>query len=316
MGIPKLNRFLLNTCSDNSIKKKHMSAFSGKTVVVDASIYMYKFTGYNALIENMYLLITTLKYYKITPIFVFDGKPPPEKKDTLRLRKLDKQTAETKCAELKTELSAMTENDPDRDELVIAIEKLKRQFIRINQRDIDSVKKLIQSCGVTYYDAPGEADLLCAQLVIAKLAWACLSDDMDLLIYGCTRVMRHVSLLNHTVIFYNINGILRELAMPLDHFREVTVISGTDYNSSGSATLSTTLKHYKEYKSSQLIDRSFYEWLVDNTDYIKDYENLKHVCEMFLISDDDIITTEPQRSKCDRTKMIELLEPHGFVFVS
>jgi 5'-3' exonuclease len=316
MGIPKLNRFLLNACSENSIKKKHMSAFSGKTVVVDASIYMYKFSGYNALVENMYLLVNTFKYYKITPIFVFDGKPPSEKKDTLRLRKLDKQTAETKCAELKSELSAMAENDPDRAELAIAIEKLKRQFIRINQRDIDSVKQLLQTCGVTYYDAPGEADQLCAQLVISKIAWACLSDDMDLLIYGCTRVMRHISLLNHTVIFYNINGILRELAMPLNHFREVTVISGTDYNSSGSATLSTTLKHYSSYKSSPLIDGSFYEWLVENTDYIKDYENLKHVCEMFLIPDDDIIATEPHRSKCDRTKMIELLEPHGFVFVS
>ena len=316
MGIPKLNRFLLNTCSENSIKKKHMSAFSGKTVVVDTSIYMYKFSGYNALIENMYLLVTTFKYYKITPIFVFDGKSPSEKKDTLRLRKLDKQTAETKCIELKSELSAMAENDPDRAELAIAIEKLKRQFIRINQRDTDSVKQLLQSCGVTYYDAPCEADQLCAQLVISKVAWACLSDDMDLLIYGCTRVMRHISLLNHTVIFYNINGILRELAMPMDHFREVTVISGTDYNSSGMATLSNTLKHYNTYKSAELIDCAFYDWLVDNTDYIKDLENLKHVCNMFLISDDGIVTTEPHKSKCDRPRMIELLEPHGFVFVS
>jgi hypothetical protein len=229
---------------------------------------------------------------------------------------LDKQTAEKKCAELKSELSAMAENDPDRAELTIAIEKLKRQFIRINQRDIDSVKDLLQSCGVTYYDAPGEADQLCAQLVISKVAWACLSDDMDLLIYGCTRVMRHVSLLNHTVIFYNINGILRELAMPMNHFREITVISGTDYNSSGSATLSNTLKHYTAYKSSNIIDCSFYDWLMEQTDYIKDLENLKHVCEMFLISDDEIVATEPHKSKYNRTKMIELLEPHGFVFVS
>lgn len=128
--------------------------------------------------------------------------------------------------------------------------------------------------------------------------------------------MRHVSLLNHTVIFYNINGILRELAMPMDHFREITVISGTDYNSSGSATLSATLKHYNTYKSSNLIDSSFYDWLMEHTDYIKDLENLKHVCNMFLIPDDEIVSAEPCRSKYNRTKMIELLEPHGFVFVS
>jgi len=55
---------------------------------------------------------------------------------------------------------------------------------------------------------------------------------------------------------------------------------------------------------------------MEHTDYIKDLENLNHVCNMFSISDDEIVTTEPHRSKCDRKRMIELLEPHGFVFVS
>lgn len=314
MGIPKLNRYLVTACSNNTIKKKHLSSFSGKTVVVDASIYMYKFSGYNALVENMYLLITTFKNYKITPIFVFDGKPPQEKKDTLRIRKLDKQAAESKCAELKRELLEMSEDDPDRAELTIAIEKLKRQFIRINQGHTDTIKQLLDSFGVTYYDAPGEADQLCAQLVISKIAWACLSDDMDLFIYGCTRVMRHISLLNHTIIFYNIDGILRELAMPMEHFREIAVISGTDYNQSGTTSLSATLKYYAEYKSSLSIN-GFYEWLMENTDYVKDIESLKHICEMFQVSDLKI-DAEPHLSKPDRSKMIEFLKPHGFVFVS
>ena len=62
MGIPKLNRYLLGACSDNTIKKKHLNSFAGKTVVVDASIYLYKFSGYNALVENMYLWVTTFKH--------------------------------------------------------------------------------------------------------------------------------------------------------------------------------------------------------------------------------------------------------------
>ena len=314
MGIPKLNRYLLGACSDNTIKKKHLSSFSGKTVVVDASIYMYKFSGYNALVENMYLLVTTFKYYKITPIFVFDGKPPPEKKDALRTRKLDKQAAENRCAELKRELSEMKEDDTDCAELTIAIEKLKRQFIRINQGHTDTIKQLLDVFGVTYYDAPGEADQLCAQLVISKIAWACLSDDMDLFIYGCTRVMRHISLLNHTIIFYNIDGILRELEMPMEHFREIAVISGTDYNQSGTTSLSSTLKYYKEYRSSLSIN-GFYEWLIENTDYVKDHDSLKHICEMFQVSD-TIIDTQPHVSTTSRARMVEFLKPHGFVFVS
>jgi flap endonuclease-1 len=251
----------------------------------------------------------------MTPIFVFDGKPPPEKKNTLRLRKLDKQAAESKCAELKLELSNMSEDDPDRAEMAIAIEKLKRQFIRINHASIDTIKQLLQASGVTYYDAPGEADQLCAQLVMSKVAWACLSDDMDLFIYGCIRVMRHISLLNHTVIFYNIYGILRELKMPMNHFREIAVLSGTDYNSSNITSLSSTLKYYNQYKSELNINKEFYDWLIDNTNYLKDYESLKHICEMFIVSD-EIVDTQPQVSISDKTKLVEFLKPHGFVFVS
>ena len=314
MGIPKLNRYLLNTCSSDSIKKKHLSSFSGKIVAVDASIYMYKFTGYNALVENMYLLVNTFKQYNITPIFVFDGKPPPEKKNTIRIRKLDKQAAETKCTELKLELSNMSAEDPDRAEMTIAIEKLKRQFIRINQTAIDTIKQLLQTSGVTYYDAPGEADQLCAQLVLSKVAWACLSDDMDMFIYGCIRVMRHISLLNHTVIFYNIYGVLRELKMPMNHFREIAVLSGTDYNSSNVTSLSSTLNYYNLYKADITINLEFYDWLVENTDYLKDIDSLKHICEMFQVSD-TITDVEPHLSKPDRMKMVEFLKPHGFVFV-
>jgi len=314
MGIPKLNRFLLNNCSEHSIQKKHLSTFAGKTIVIDTSIYMYKFIGCNALIENMYLLVNTFKYYKMIPIFVFDGKPPKEKKDTIKMRQLDKQIAESKCADMKIELLNMLDDDPDRTELIIAIEKLKKQFVRISKTDIASVKSLLTACGVTYYDAPGEADQLCAKLVINKTAWACLSDDMDMFIYGCTRVMRHASLINNTVIFYNINGILRDLEIPMQHFREIAVISGTDYNISETTNLQTTLKYYKEYKS-QTLEITFYEWLNCNTGYITDYENLQYICSMFKITEMNVDNMLRYDSPTNRNKMIELLKPHGFVFI-
>ena len=91
MGIKNLNRYLLEKCTDKSIQKKHLGIFDGKTVVIDTSIYLYKFIETNELIENMYLMISILLHYKIHPIFVFDGKPPKEKNDTLRKRKMDKQ---------------------------------------------------------------------------------------------------------------------------------------------------------------------------------------------------------------------------------
>ena len=80
MGIQYLNRYLLDHCSKTSIQKINFSGLSGKTIVVDASIYLYKYVGEDALIENIYLLVSILLYYNIIPVFVFDGKPPEEKR--------------------------------------------------------------------------------------------------------------------------------------------------------------------------------------------------------------------------------------------
>ena len=83
MGIHNLNKFLTNKCSEEAIYKVHLSSLKNKIIVIDTSIYMYKFLGQNKLIENFYLLVSILLHYKITPIFVFDGKPPPEKMNIL-----------------------------------------------------------------------------------------------------------------------------------------------------------------------------------------------------------------------------------------
>jgi len=317
MGIHNLNRFLLDKCTTESISKKHIKILSGKTIAVDTSIYLYKFTASNLLIENMYLLITIFKYYNITPIFVFDGKPPDEKKQIIKKRLIDKIIAEKKYNELKDKINTIVDMK-DKKELEVEIDSLKKQFIRIKDSDIKSVKELMDYCNVVYYDAPGEADQLCAKLVIDKKAWACLSDDMDMFVYGCTRVIRHISLLNHTVIFYNINGILRELKMSMNDFREIMVISGTDYNICDNTNLDDTMKHYNEYKEYKKDSEvRFYDWLHTNTTYIKNYESLKNIYNIFDLSNIDISEFGKNSITINKNnnKLIEFLKPYGFIFV-
>jgi 5'-3' exonuclease len=94
MGIKNLNRFLLDNCNKKSITKIHLSKLTGKKLVIDVSIYLYKFLSENALMENMYLFISILKKYDISPIFIFDGKPHPEKKQLLIKRLIDKMEAD------------------------------------------------------------------------------------------------------------------------------------------------------------------------------------------------------------------------------
>jgi hypothetical protein len=324
MGIPNLNRFLMEKCSKQSIQKKNLSCFSGKTIVIDTSIYLYQFTGENSLIEHMYLLISIFKYYNITPLFVFDGKPPDEKKDVLLQRKLEKKDAIKKHAELQKKLETLSSSEPnekymeEKTEIMNELLVLKKKMIRIREDDIFKVKQLMELYGITYYNAPGEADKLCAQLVITKVAWACLSDDMDMFVYGCTRVMRHISLLNHTVIFYNINGILRELQMPMKHFREIMVISGTDYNSNDDTTLNDTIQFYNTYKSESMnieLNDSFCEWLYRNTQYIKNIDSLRSIYKMFDLSNSEKCNATQEIHNMNREKMVDFLKPYGFIFV-
>ena len=63
----------------------------GKTVVIDTSIYLYRYNSNNELFENFYSMLTLFKLNKITPLFIFDGKPPPEKYDKLNERKIERQ---------------------------------------------------------------------------------------------------------------------------------------------------------------------------------------------------------------------------------
>lgn len=287
MGIKYLNSFLRNQCK-NDIKIISIADLSGKNIAVDISIYLYKYVGDGCLIESMYLLLSIFRHYNVIPIFIFDGKPPPEKKELLKQRKNDKKEAETEFNVLEEKLkNNEVMNDYDKQEIISNMDLLKKKFITITKEQIESVKDLIRSYGCTYYDAPGEADELCALLVIKKKVWACLSEDMDMFVYGCSKVIRYISLLNHTVVVYDVKEILNTLKMTQKEFREICVLSGTDYTvktddlcDKNKPTLDKTIQLFKKYHKDKSCD-CFYDWLKVNTNYICDYPLLLKIYNMF-----------------------------------
>lgn len=230
-----LNRFLQQKCP-NAIKQISLEELSGKSIAVDTSIYMYKYIGENALLENFYLMISFFRHYNIKPIFIFDGKPPVEKQDTIEQRKKVKKTAKEEYNRLnnilKTSNTEKGEELSQQDKLEIesTMDKLKKQFITINQENIQNVKSLFQAYGVTYFEAPGEADILCAKFVLKHKVYACLSEDMDMFVYGCPRVLRYLSLTTESVIMYDLQEILKILDITMEDFKNICILSGTDYN--------------------------------------------------------------------------------------
>jgi flap endonuclease-1 len=324
MGIKHLNNFFRSECGD-SIKVISIAELSGKKIAVDISIYMYKYESNEALTENMYLMLATFRQYNIIPIFIFDGKPPAEKKALLEKRKIDKKSAEKEYNILKQKLEMNNTNNEEKQELISNMDSLKKRFIYINREKIDQVKSLIRAYGATYYDAPGEADELCALLVLKNKVWACLSEDMDMFVYGCTRVIRYLSLFNHTAILYNTKEILEKLSLTQKEFREICVLSGTDYNIQNCnnnlkiiPNLYETFKMFNKYKKEKEKEKSdFYEWLKINSDYITDYELLQNIYNIFDLKNIDFKIFETIKIvntpiNCENIKTI--LKIDGFIF--
>ena len=326
MGIKHLNRFLREEAQD-CIKFISLAELSGKKIAVDISIYMYKYASEGTLLENMYLMLSTLRYYEIVPVFIFDGKPPPEKKELLQKRKEDKQEAEKEYNQLKKQLENKTIDDVEKQEVINNMDILKKKFIHIGKTEIDSVKSLIRAYGATYYDAPGEADELCASLVIKNKVWACLSEDMDMFVYGCNRVLRYLSLLNKTVVLYDTKDILNSLGITQKELREICVISGTDYNynenktddnSKKASSLYKTLAYFKKYHKEKS-EMGFYLWLRENTDYIQDYENLLNIYNLFELNQEHTNLTIFENIKIINGPILKedirnIIKIEGFIF--
>lgn len=331
MGIKGLNRFLKDNAS-TAIKLISLAELSGKKIAVDISIYMYKYASDGILIENMYLMLSIFRHYNIIPIFIFDGKPPAEKKELLQKRREDKKTAETEYNILKNKLTINEEmEDAEKQEIISNMDILKRKFINISKSDIECVKSLIRAYGASYYDAPCEADEVCALLTIKGKVWATLSEDMDMFVYGCQRVVRYISLLNHTAVLYDVKIVLENLGITQRELREICILSGTDYNSlndesKNAPNLYSTLKYFKKFfkeKRNEKIhtDKQFYDWLLENTEYIKDIELLQKIYMMFDVNNKN---TKNNIQVFDNIKIMngplykeeihEILKTDGFLF--
>lgn len=312
MGIPGLNNYFRNNCS-KGINEISIDSLSGKKIVVDASIYMYKFKSEYNLIDGFYQMLIMFKYYNIELIFVFDGKPPAEKKELIKDRRESRKTAKIEYNELIKKLLFC--NKKERQLIEIKIRKLKRQIVKIYKDEIIEVKQLLNIMGVSYYESEGESDIICAKLVIKNIAYACLSEDMDMFVYGCPRVLRYFSLHKKTTIFYNLHDILDSLDISFNHFQIICILTGTDYNKSYDKNnsfykLNTIFKSYK----NNYFRYDFINWLFINN-HIDNKDEMYKTQDIFNTYNIEICDNKFYNSDENPEKLNVLLKNNGFIMV-
>jgi len=244
MGVRFLNKFLKQH-GWKGIHSLRVDKLKGKTIVVDTSIYLYRFKSIGQLHKNMDVLIQLFKQHHIHPIFIFDGTPKPNKKEVLRLRQEDKQLA----WKIYSESPCLSEEDAT---------QLRKRFTKVSKQDVIEIKQLMTHHHVSYMDAPHEADELCVKMVKLGKAYACLSDDMDMFLYGCPIVLRDLNIDTSMLSMYNLQMMLSQLRLTLEEFKQIGVLSGTDYYVS-SYTLFDCLNMFSLFKKSG--ENDFYEWI-------------------------------------------------------
>ena len=225
MGVRYLNSFLLNKCA-RGIYTITFRQLRHKTVVVDCSIFMYRFKRSGSLLLRMERMVRLMRSHKIQPIFVFDGKPPIMKKAEIQRR-------------------------------------IQRSTVRVSSDDVAQVKALLARHCVRYFVAPSEAEEVCAKMVCRNEAYACLSDDTDLFVHGCDRVVRNIDFEKGVMTMYDFETILRYLDMSRTDFKQLCVASGTDYYKPVGKTLYNYASLYSTYREHGAKE-TFLEWLQAN----------------------------------------------------
>jgi flap endonuclease-1 len=309
MGIRLLNTLIKNSCG-NIITQKHLSNFYNKKIVIDISIYAWRYLSENVLTEKIYLMCLLFQYYNIIPIFIFDGKSPKEKRNTILERKQKRESAREKLEYITKQIEmGFLEEEEQKGQL----SKLKKQSVNLTLDHINILKNLIQSMGHTYIVAEGEADVLCAQLCLNNDVFACLSEDTDMFAYQCPHIIRYISLTKHSVLFYDLKKIIRGLKLTKEEFNIICMLSGNDYTKSKNVYYyyNKIIKFKKIRNWGKL---TFIEWLrLKNFIDVDDIINYENNLKMYALKK-NVGKIQINRQRND-ILLKEILENDNFLFV-
>lgn len=241
-----------------------LSYFQGSRIAIDMSILLYRFR-YGCHDEDSPVHITRflkkLLYFlqnNITPIFIFEGKPPDAKLPTLQKRK-------NKQKKLQEKIEILVKNGNNEE-----AKKLEKQCIVIKKTHSQDLITILQLLGIPFIKASGEAEALCATLSKKKLIDFTLTDDTDALLFGCSNIIKHTNE-NNVFDLLDTTSLLRHMNISFTQFREICILCGCDYSGTlpGIGPIKS-LQYIKKHNTiNNIISLGIVKTVPDNFDYKK-----------------------------------------------
>ncbi|CAN7995132.1 unnamed protein product [Ixodes hexagonus] len=227
MGIQGLLPFVKKAC-----REVHIKEFSGRTAAVDTYCWLHKGAfscaerlakgektdGYVAYCMKMTNMLIAAG---VRPILVFDGQRLPSKQLTERKRREQREANRQKAKQF-------------------LIEGRIKEARECYQRAVDITPEmaldLIKECrrrGISYIVAPYEADAQLAYLAQCGLADVVITEDSDLILFGCEKVVFKMDQGGFGILYERseIGKCLGNSADRFTHdkFRQMCILSGCDY---------------------------------------------------------------------------------------
>lgn len=228
MGIRGLTSLIKKHVPD-ALQNYNLQYFNGSRIAIDTSILLYKFRytqkGNNSHITGFLNKCFTYIRHGIIPIFIIDGKPPPEKSDCIQKRYKHRQKLEERIAELRSKINSPNEN---KLEIISKINKLDRQIITVTKEHHEETRELLTLLGFQVIQSPGEAEETCVYLQKNNMVHFTYSDDTDVLPLGCPRVLR-TGIKNNYLTEIDLQKVLSGLGLTLDQFIDLCILCGCDY---------------------------------------------------------------------------------------
>ncbi len=313
MGIKKLNK-VLESEAPEAIYLMEASKFAGKRIAIDGNFMAHQFMSIarKAVLERMVSVypvpeddifipqwlkefaihVELLTALRITPVFVIDGKPHPEKIETNNKRNTTVDTARSALQLLYSQITS--------EEMITEVlkEQIKRKLANINEigaKNYDILARFLSNLGVPVIRAVLEADEVCSALAYDGFACGVITRDTDVLAHGCPLMIRNFRVSYRQEIIdgdklripimevVNLNLLLEKLELTHSEFVDVCIMLGCDYNQKLSRI--GHLKTYREYKQLRSVSDMMKRHGSSKLNYKKCKRIFSHVSTASLVDE-------------------------------
>ncbi|KAI4486912.1 hypothetical protein M0802_012231 [Mischocyttarus mexicanus] len=227
MGITGLLSFL-----EKSSRKTNINEFAGQSVAIDSYCWLHK--GIYPCAEKILLgeptdgyIIYCMKFIQmllknnIKPILVFDGRHLPAKAETEAQRRKNRSIKRQQGAQL-----IQTGRNAEGRSLLI-------QSIDVTHKIALELIKACQSFNIDCIVAPYEADAQLAYLNISGIADVVITEDSDLILFGCKKVFFKMDQNGYgTLVEQDKLHLAMDMQLTdfnIDKFMYMCILSGCDY---------------------------------------------------------------------------------------